>query len=203
MATDIDAIVSNIRSFHDMSGKAIIHVGAGGGKLIGYADGARSVLAVDPDPDAISQLMAAIERLDLEELFTVVQGEFESVDERADVVLFEFCLHEMEDPEAALLHARSLAPEVVVVDHAQESRWAWYACEEQKSARSWAAVGRLPVIREASFEAVQHFKDYTELLSKIEILGEQAVARIAELSGRDDIEIEMGYAMALIGKGDR
>ena len=31
-----------------------------------------------------------------------------------DVVYFEFCLHEMDDPAKALIHAKSLAPDIVV-----------------------------------------------------------------------------------------
>jgi hypothetical protein len=32
----------------------------------------------------------------------------------------------MPDPERALLHARSLAPEIVVFDHAVSSEWAYF-----------------------------------------------------------------------------
>jgi hypothetical protein len=33
---------------------------------------------------------------------------------QGDTVYFEFCLHEMDDPEYALIHAKSLAPDIVV-----------------------------------------------------------------------------------------
>ena len=63
MATDTDAILSNLCSFYDMRDKSVIHVGAGGGQLIGYAFNARSVLAVDPDRIAVSRLETAIQQL--------------------------------------------------------------------------------------------------------------------------------------------
>jgi len=44
------------------------------------------------------------------------------------------------DPDAVLRHARTLAPETLVVDHVPESQWAWHTAEEEKAARSLAAV---------------------------------------------------------------
>ena len=198
MATDIDAIVDKLRSFYDMKEKSVIHVGAGGGQLIGYAVNAESVLAVDSDRHAVARLEMAIQELNLADRFSVVQEEFSSISDKADVVFFEFCLHEMDDPGEALLHAQALAPEIVVVDHLPESPWAWHTCEEGKAARSWAAVRQLGIAREASFNATQHFETYQELLSRIQVLGEQAITRSRQVSGQEDIRIGKGYAMALI-----
>ena len=198
MATDIDAIVNNLSSFFDMKGKSVIHVGAGGGQFINYAFNVRRVVAVDPDPTAILLLKDAIQRSGLEDRFKVVQGEFSSLSTRADVVLFEFCLHEMDNPAEALRHAQSLAPEILILDHIPESPWAWYACDEKKAARSWAAVRELCVVREASFKATQYFPTYQQLLLKIGVLGEEAIARIQEFSEQEDIRIRMEYAMALL-----
>lgn len=198
MATDVAAVVKNLVSFYDMAGKSVIHVGAGGGQIIGYATAAGSVLAVDPDPEAISHLKTAIQKMGLEDRFSIVQGEFSSVSTEADVVFFEFCLHEMDDPAEALRHARSLAPEILIIDHSPESSWAWCACEEEKAARSWAAVARLDVVREASYDATQYFETYAELLSRIEVMGDQAVARIGKYSGQTGIRIGMKYALALV-----
>lgn len=201
MATHIDAIAGNLMSFYDMSRKSVLHVGAGGGQLIGYALHARSVVGVDPDPDAVSRLEAAIRKLGLEDRFSVLQANFTSVATSADVVFFEFCLHEMDDRAGALLHARSLAPDILVLDHLPESPWAWYACEEEKAARGWAAVRRFGILREASFRTAIRFEAYSQLHSKFSPLGEQAMARIAEFSRRGDITIEMDYAIALL-RGD-
>jgi hypothetical protein len=198
MATDIGAILRNLESFYDFAGKSVIHVGAGGGQLIGYAGKARSVLAVDSDPTAVALLEAAIVDRGLEDRFTVVRKEFLSVEAQADVVFFEFCLHEMEDPAGALLHARSLAPQILVLDHEPRSPWAWFTCETEKAERSWAGVRRGAVGRESTFEAVQRFRDYGELRKKIEPLGAPALARIRKFEGLRDIVIEMGYSVALL-----
>ena len=49
MATDLDTILRDIERCYDFGGRSVIHVGAGGGQLIGYARNARSVLGVDTD----------------------------------------------------------------------------------------------------------------------------------------------------------
>lgn len=202
MPTDIDAIVNNLSSFYDMKGKSVLHVGAGGGQLIGYAVDAGSILGVDSDPEAVSHLKTAIHEMGLEDRFRVIQGDFNAVSAKADVVFFEFCLHEMDDPAAALRHAWTLAPNIVILDHVPESRWAWYTCEEGKAARSWAAVRQLGIAREVSFKTIQHFATYAQLFDKIKVLGEEAIGRIGEFSGRDDIVIAMDYAIALVSKDE-
>jgi SAM-dependent methyltransferase len=199
MATDIAAILRNLESFYDFADKSVLHVGAGGGQFIGYAANARSVLAVDPDPAAVALLETAIRDQGLEDRLTVLQREFESVEARVDIVFLEFCLHEMDDPATALLHARSVAPEILVLDHEPQSPWAWYTCETEKAERSWASVRRGPIVRESTFEAVQRFRDYSELHAKIRPLGAPALARIRKFEGRRDISIEMKYAVALLG----
>jgi len=198
MATDITAIANNLRSFYDMADQTVIHVGAGGGQLIDYTSNARSVLAVDSDRDAVAHLETAIANRGVTDRFVVVHGEFSAVVDKSDVVFFEFCLHEMDQPGDALRHALSLASKIVIVDHLPESSWAWYACEEEKAARSWGAVRRLRIKREASYDAVQRFTDYPELLSRLEVLGGQAISRSRRVMDRQNIEIDMKYAAALI-----
>lgn len=202
MATDIEQIARNLETFYDFEGKSVIHVGAGGGHLIGYAARARSVLGVDSDEAAVAHLRTAIREKDLEDRFEVLVADFESVTTKADVVFFEFCLHEIIDPALALAHAMSLAPEILVLDHRPDSSWAWYTCETEKARRSWGAARELAVVREASYAAVQIFRDHAELSSKIQVLGEPAVSRIAEFAGQDDITIDMGYAAALLRPGN-
>ena len=166
---------------------------------VGYRrDVARAVLGVDSDPVAVSHLKTAVQNAGLKDRFNVVQGRFSSVSARADVVFFEFCLHEMDDPAEALFHAQSLAPDVLVLDHTPESSWAWYTCEEKKTARSWRAARRLRIVHEASFKATQQFDSYPQFLSKVQVLGEQAITRSRRLSEQEEIRIEMRYALALI-----
>jgi len=198
MATDIDGVLKNIRAFADPRGKSVIHVGAGGGQLVGYGQDARSVLCVDSDPEAIATLKEAVRDAGLEDHYRVVQCAFESLEETADMVFFEFCLHEMDDPARALRHARTLADEIVVLDHVPESPWSWYTCEERKAELSWDAVCRFGIHRAISFKTTQNFKSYPQLALKVLPLGGQAIERIGGLSGQRNIKIDMKYALALL-----
>ena len=198
MATDIAAIENNITAFYDFRDKSVVHVGAGGGQLIGYASLTRSVLAVDIDPEAASQLQTVVREKGLSDKFNIEVADILSISSRADVVFFELCLHEMPDPLKALKHARSIAPETVVIDHHPDSRWAWYILEDEKARRSWDAIENLGVATKRSYEAGQHFTDYAGLLAKVEVMGGLAVERISGIMGKRDITIDMKYAMALL-----
>ncbi len=198
MATDIAAILRNVESFHPLAGMTVLHVGAGGGQFIGYAARARSVVAVDPDPDAVARLEAAVREARLGDRFRVVRAGLLDVTERAEVVFFEFCLHEIADPGAALAHARTLAPETLVVDHAPGSRWSWCCGEEEKVERSWAAVDAARPVVGARFLAEQRFRDFAELEAKLGDLPEPTPARIAEYRCRAGFAIAMPYRMALV-----
>jgi ubiquinone/menaquinone biosynthesis C-methylase UbiE len=200
MATDIEAVLRNIESCHDFTGKSVIHVGAGGGQLVRYAGKTRKVLGVDPDPAAVERLKQAIRKQGLENRFSVLRGDILTVGERADVVFFEFCLHEIVDPITALRHARTLAPEVLVVDPTVDSRWAWYLCETEKAQRGWAAVERYPLELDRTFQGVQRFRDHAELLARIEALGECVVRRAQEFRGRTDFSIDMPYRVVRLSR---
>ncbi|HTT66888.1 MAG TPA: methyltransferase domain-containing protein [Gemmatimonadales bacterium] len=198
MATDVRALMENIASRYDFRDKSVIHVGAGGGRLAGYARDARSVLAVDSDAEAVRRLGVALREQGLVSRFIVFKGELASVRARADVVFFEFCLHETAEPGAALQHARTLAPETLVVDHAPGSRWSWYRGEEAGVERAWQAVGRLAVARDETLMGAEQFHDYDELLAAVGARGEPTLGRIAELRGRQGIAIQMPYRIALL-----
>jgi hypothetical protein len=198
MATDIAIVIGNLTSFYDFRGKSVVHVGAGGGQFVGYAVNASRVVAVDPDAAAVAQLQTVIAALGLGDRFIVRQAGFESVAEPADVVFFEFCLHEIGDPAAALAHARTLAPETLVIDHAPDSHWAWYTAETEKAERSWAAVEQGGIRRQERFAGWQHFADAEALLQRVASLGEPAVSRARALAGTTNIEIPMTYRVAVL-----
>jgi SAM-dependent methyltransferase len=198
MATDIAAILRNVEACYDFAGKSVLHVGAGGGQFIGYASKARSVLAVDPDAAAVERLKAALRERGLEDRVRVLQGDIVTVSARADVVFFEFCLHEIVDPLTALRHARTLAPELLVADPAPGSAWAWHLCEAEKVLRGWTAVERFPRSLDRVFAAEQRFRDYAELLAKVQVLGECVVRRVREFEGRRDFSIDMPYRAILL-----
>jgi hypothetical protein len=92
-----------------------------------------------------------------------------SISQDADVVFFEFCLHEMSDPAKALKHAKGLAPNILLIDHHPDSPWGWCICEDTKVSWSWEEARRLNVIREVSYKVNQEFDSYSELLSKVEV----------------------------------
>jgi len=200
MATDIEAVLRNIESCYDFAGKSVIHVGAGGGQFVGYAARTRKVLGVDPDSVAVEQLKQVVRAQGLQDRFSVQRGDILTVGERADVVFFEFCLHEIVDPLTALRHARALAPEVLVVDPAVDSRWAWHLCETEKAQRGWAAVERYPLALDRTFQGVQRFRDHAELLARIEALGECVVRRAREFRDRTDFSIDMPYRVVLLSR---
>jgi len=198
VATDIAKVITNLTSVYDFRGKSVVHVGAGGGQLIGYAAKTRQVVAIDPDPEAIVSLRAAIQTLGLDDRFTIRQTAFESASDRADVVFFEFCLHEMDSPEAALSHARTLASETLVIDHVPESRWAWHTAETLKTERSWKAVERAGIRIDRRFEGRQLFANVEALVKRLESLGEPAASRARTFGEHTAIDIEMIYRVALI-----
>ncbi len=53
MATDIRQLTDNLRSFHDLRGRVILSVGAGGGQFLDAYRDAAKIVAVDSDPAAL------------------------------------------------------------------------------------------------------------------------------------------------------
>lgn len=197
MATDIQQIIQNVVAFYDFSEKTVLHVGAGGGQLMGYAGSAKRILAIDNNIEAIKALESAMENLGLKNV-SVRYGDFYEVDASGDVVFFEFCLHEIKDPDAALGKAFEMAEDVLILDHAPESQWAWFTAETEKATTSWNAVERFTISKKRMFHALQKFRDYQELHDKVKVLGEPSVSRILEFKDKKDILIGMDYTLALI-----
>jgi SAM-dependent methyltransferase len=198
MATDFAVLLANLLGFYEFDTKIMISVGAGGGQLAGYGRVARKVIAVDPDGAALAALAERIRALGIEERFVLLENDFMAVSERADVVLFEFCLHEIPNPGAALAHAAALAPDVVIIDHAPGSAWAHVVDEDEKVAASWGAVLHRGTRRTEEFDAVQRFASYQELFDKVRGQGAEAIRRIERWRGCSDITIPMGYRIAVL-----
>lgn len=198
MATDLALVLAHLTSFYDFGRKVVVHAGAGGGQLIGYARASRKVLAVDPDPAAIQRLERRIAQEGLQEIVSALPGDFRDLDLHGDVVLLEFCLHELADPLAAIGAARAIAPDVVVIDHLTGSRWSWYANEAEAVAAAWDAVGRAGTRGRRSFEGLQRFRSYEELRARFSAMGQESQRRILDLQGRTDIAIPMPYGVALL-----
>jgi tRNA A58 N-methylase Trm61 len=198
MAADYKKMVADLLAFYDFGDKIVLTVGAGGGQLIEYGRAVRKVLALDSDAQALEKLRENLKAAGLEVRFEPVLGDFFAVELKADVVLFEFSLHEMPDPAAAVERARGAAPDVVVFDHAPGSTWSFFAAEEAKVARSWAALDRFPVKKTRMYEGVQVFAAYDQLFEKLKGQGEKSLARIERYRGQTGISIPFTYGLALI-----
>lgn len=198
MATDVGLVVRNLLEFYPFAGKTVVSVGAGGGQLVEYGRDAREVVAVDDDAEALRRLGDVLAVKGLADRFGLIRSDFLEVSARGDVVLFEFSLHEMPDPSKALAHAKSLAPDVVVLDHAPGSEWAWHVVEEEKVKRSAEAMQRLGVRAERLFRGEQRFADHAELFAKVSGQGPLAVERAESFRGATGIVIPFSYGAALI-----
>jgi SAM-dependent methyltransferase len=202
MAADYPKMIRELLAFYDLAGKTVLAVGGGGGQLIEYGRAAGRVLALDVDPAALDKLRENLRAARLEDKYEPVLGDFFKVELKADVVLFEFSLHEMADPGAAVERALRMAPDVVVYDHWPGSPWTFLAGEDLKVAASWAALGRFPGARMESHEGVQSFDEFGQLEEKVKHLGEPTLSRIAAFRGKTDIRIPMTYGLALIRRAE-
>jgi ubiquinone/menaquinone biosynthesis C-methylase UbiE len=198
VATDIQQIIRNLTTYYNFKGKTVLHAGAGGGQILDYARSARKVTAVDPDPEAVVRLKVGVVQKGLDKRFTVLNADFMSLQEKGDVVFFEFCLHEMPEPGKALEHARILAPQILVLDHAPDSEWAWHTLETGKVKAAWTAVQQRKPARMKLFQAFQLFKDLDDLVARVKGQGEEAVQRAEKFTGRTDIRIPMPYCIAVL-----
>jgi hypothetical protein len=198
MAADYEQMAKNIRQFYSFSGKKVLAVGAGGGPLTGLVLESRKLIVIDKDPAAIRQWEARVAVEGLQDRVDVIHADFCETSPRGDVVYFEFCLHEMNDPGQALRHALTLAPEVLVFDHLPDSEWAFHAAEEDKIRRSTDALAEFACARHQTFRTEQRFPEYRQLLEKVSCQGEVALQRAERYRGVTEIAIPMTYGLSLL-----
>src|SRR5437773_990639 len=108
MAADYAILGENLRHFYDFTNKIVLYVGAGGRQLLDPSIQTRKVVAIDQNAESLEELRMNVTAKSISTV--VLASRFEDVTLRGDVVYFEFCLHEMADPEKALRQARTLAP---------------------------------------------------------------------------------------------
>lgn len=198
MATDYAKLTENLCRFYDFTDKVVLFIGAGGRQLLDRAAKTKKLIAIDRDVEALRELQAKVMTQGLRDSVEVVGASFEEVTAHGDTVYFEFCLHEMDDPEKALLHAKSLAPDIVVYDHSPGSEWIYYGAEEDKVSLSFAAMERFGIRRRQTFHAEQWFGNHSELLAKVSPQGPLAIARAQRFAGTANIVIPMNYELNLL-----
>jgi hypothetical protein len=197
MPTDLTLIEETLQAFYDFSDKTVITIGAGGGGILEYARRARFVIAVDTDADAIDRLTTRVRACGLSGRFFMFHGDVMSLYLSGDVVLFEFSLHEMSDARAVLEHARTLAPEIVLMEHAPGSPWSWFAGEEDGVKECWAAVPSSAICRQRNIDAVQQFQGFAEVQMRLRDHRTRD-ARIARFRDEAPISIPMPCRIALL-----
>jgi tRNA G37 N-methylase Trm5 len=195
---DVKRIIQNLLAVYDFSGRTIIVVGGGGGQFIEYGRRAARILALDSDAEAIRLLRENLKKAGLEDRFTPILGDFFKASLKADAVLFEFCLHEMSDPKAAIRHAQTMASDIIVLDHWPDSEWSYYTAEAEKITASWAALESFPFREKKKYDAVHFFNDYDELYRKVKGQGDLSLARIEIFRSRMNIAIPISYGIAVI-----
>ncbi len=198
LGTDYAKLTENLCRFYDFTERVVLFIGAGGRQLLDPGAKTRKLIAIDRDVEALRELKAKIMAQGLQDSVEVVGASFEEVTARGDTVYFEFCLHEMGDPEKALLHAKSLAPDIVVYDHSPGSEWIYYGAEEDKVSQSFAAMERFGIRRRQTFRAEQRFANHAELLAKVSSQGPVAIARAQRFAEATNIVIPMNYELNLL-----
>jgi len=198
MVTDVRIMIDNLLKFYEFDNQIVISIGAGGGQFIEYGRNARQVIAIDNDEEALSKLENALQKMQLTDKFTLINSDFYEVNKKGDVVLFEFCLHEMKDTETAINHALTMAPSILINDHWPNSEWAYIVDEKEKVINSWEALKKFKLKKVQRYNTVQLFRDYEELFLKVSVQGENSIKRIGQYKNKKDFTIPMSYGFALI-----
>ncbi len=198
MAADHGQLTEDLRRFYDFTSKVVLLVGAGGRQLLDPTLRAKKLIAIDHDVEALGELKWKVATKGMQDSVEILGADFEDVTLLGDVVYFEFCLHEMVNPQKALTHAKTLAPDIVVFDHLPGSDWAFYAAEEDKVRRSAKAMKHFDVRRRETFRTEQRFRDHAELLAKVAVQGAVAIQRAQRFAGATNIVIPMSYQLALL-----
>jgi ubiquinone/menaquinone biosynthesis C-methylase UbiE len=108
-------LAENLRRFYDFTSKVVLFVGAGTRQLLDPTVKTKKLIAIDRKIETLGELKKQVAERGAHGSVEVIGASFEDVLLCGDVVYFEFCLHEMRDPQKALEHARTLAHDVVVL----------------------------------------------------------------------------------------
>ncbi len=198
MAADYAQMSRQLSEFYDFTGKVVLYVGAGSRQLLDPCTKTRKLIAIDKNARLLNELQRSVAASEPQHPVEVICADFNDVNASSDVIYFEFCLHEMPDPEKALAHAKSLACDVVVYDHSADSEWSYYCAEEDKVRRSSEIVHSFSPRRRQTFHGEQRFANHAELLAKVSPEGPVAVSRILPFASATGIVIPMDYELSLL-----
>ena len=198
MVVDRNRLTANLTKFYDFKGKYTLYVGACRGQLLGPASGVSKVLAIDSDAESLKGFRSEAQTKWAGIPVRFIPRSFDTVNLKGNVVYFEFCLHQMADPHEALIHAHSLAPDIVVIDHLPKSKWIFYGAEEMRVLRSTKAIVSFGIRCRKRFTAQGRFKDYEELKARLSEQGEMSRQRVLAFEGAKNIRIQMDYGLYLL-----
>jgi len=198
MAVDLEEMISNLLDFYEFKDKIVLSIGAGGGQFYEYAFTTKHVIAVDNDKVALERLKVSIEEENFTDKFTLIHSDFYDVNEKGDLLMFDFCLHEIPDPERAFYHALKMSSNILINDHWPGSEWAYIADEDEKVRKSWAAIKKFKIRKIQRFDTYQFFHNYEELFHKVIGQGDNSINRIEKYKNKKDFTIPMSYGLALI-----
>ncbi|PLX15775.1 MAG: hypothetical protein C0597_08515 [Marinilabiliales bacterium] len=197
MATDLQKMIDNLLAFYTFDNKKVLSIGAGG-QFYEYAYKAKEVVAVDSDKATLDFLKECIEKEYLTDKLTLIHSDFYDFKREGDVLMFDFCLHEIPNPELAIHHALSMSPDVLITDHWPSSEWAYITDEELKATNSWNAIEKCKPRLIKKIDTVQVFNNFDELYNKVKVQGEKTIQRIEKYKGMENFSIPMSYGLALI-----
>lgn len=198
MVVDRRELAANLVGFYDFAGKSSLCVGAGGGLLLPPSSDVARLVAIDKDRKALQRFRTESRGKWTGIPIKFVPRKFETVGLRGDVVYFEFCMHQMDDPLEALEHARSLAPDIVVIDHLPGSEWVYYWAGEAMVNRSTKALESFGIRRQGKFTAEQRFEDWDAFAARLSDEGEESRHRVLELKGQMNVRMRMDYGLYLL-----
>jgi len=202
MSADLNKMINNLLNFYDFDNKTAISIGAGGGQFFEYAFKTKSVIAVDIDINGIESLKRCLVKEGILDKFTLVHSDFYDFKAEGDILMFDYCLHEIMNPCKAIKHALTMSQEVLINDHWTESEWAYIVDEEEKVKESWKVIRNINSYKIERYDTFQFFHDYNDLYQKVKGKGENTIARIEKYRNLKKISIPMSYGMALIRRID-
>ena len=194
-----DSIINNMYDFYDYSNKSVMIVGAGYGKLNGYANNANRIIAVDKDKEALSMLEKALEKDTMNSKYSLINDEMEKVNLNVDCVVFEFVLHQIDDIERAIDHAMRISKNVIMVNHKSNSEWINLVNEQDNAKRVEKVLQKYSIKRYIDYCSYILMSSYDKMVSQLQNgLIIEKNDPIKRYENRKDISIEMRYQIAEI-----